>query len=151
MNVTAGIGILGQASKMCQDMFGVAAAVGGGFAGLLSLFNMGGRFFWSSASDLTGRKAIYCVYFLLGAVLYFLVPITQKLHNVTLFIVVTAIIISMYGGGFATIPAYIRDLFGTNHLGAIHGRLITACSMAAVLVPRLLNSVSTPHVTLHLP
>ena len=74
LNVTAGIGILGQASLMCQDMFGVTAAVGGGFAGLLSLFNMGGRFFWSSMSDLTGRKAIYCVYFLLGAVLYSLVP-----------------------------------------------------------------------------
>ena len=78
LNVTAGIGILGQASLMCQDMFGVPAAVGGGFAGLLSLFNMGGRFFWSSMSDLTGRKAIYCVYFLLGAVLYVLVPFTQK-------------------------------------------------------------------------
>ncbi len=74
LNVTAGIGILGQASLMCQDMFGVSAAVGGGFAGLLSLFNMAGRLFWSSTSDLTGRKAIYCVFFLLGAVLYSLVP-----------------------------------------------------------------------------
>jgi nitrate/nitrite transporter NarK len=139
MNVTAGIGILGQASKMCQDMFGVSAAVGGGFAGLLSLFNMGGRFLWSSASDLTGRKVIYCVYFLLGAVLYLLVPVTQKLHSVTLFVLVTAVIISMYGGGFATIPAYLRDLFGTMQLGAIHGRLITAWSMAAVLGPQLVN------------
>src|SRR4029077_19657839 len=82
MNVTAGIGILGQASLMCQDMFGASAAVGGGFTGLLSLFNMGGRFLWSSASDLTGRKAIYCVYFLLGALLYGLVPVAQKLHSV---------------------------------------------------------------------
>lgn len=70
MNVTAGIGILGQASKMCSDMFGVSAAVGGGFAGLLSLFNMGGRFVWSSVSDYTGRKVVYCIYFLLGAILY---------------------------------------------------------------------------------
>ena len=116
LNVTAGIGILGQASLMCQDMFGMPAAVGGGFAGLLSLFNMAGRLFWSSTSDLTGRKAIYCVYFLLGAVLYSLVPVAQKYHSVTLFVVLTALIISMYGGGFATIPAYLRDLFGTMHL-----------------------------------
>jgi MFS family permease len=143
LNVTAGIGILGQASPMCQHMFGVPAAVGGGYAGLLSLFNMGGRFFWSSISDLTGRKAIYCVYFLLGALLYFLVPITQKLQSVTLFVLVTALIISMYGGGFATIPAYLRDLFATMHLGAIHGRLITSWSMAAVLGPQLVNYVST--------
>ncbi len=143
MNVTAGIGILGQASKMCQDMFGVSKEVAGGFAGLLSLFNMGGRFFWSSTSDWTGRKGIYCVYFLLGAVLYSLVPFTQKIHSVTLFVLVTAVIISMYGGGFATIPAYLRDLFGTMHLGAVHGRLITAWSMAAVLGPQLVNYVST--------
>ena len=143
LNVTAGIGILGQASLMCQDMFGTTAAVGGGFAGLLSLFNLGGRFFWSSASDLTGRKAIYSVYFLLGAVLYTLVPLTQQWQAVTLFVLVTAAIISMYGGGFATIPAYLRDLFGTMHLGAIHGRLITAWSMAAVLGPQLINYVST--------
>jgi Na+/melibiose symporter-like transporter len=143
LNVTAGIGILGQASLMCQNMFGTSAAVGGGFAGLLSLFNMGGRFLWSSTSDLTGRKNIYVVYFLLGAILYFLVPVTQKLQSVTLFVLVTAVIISMYGGGFATIPAYIRDLFGTKHLGAIHGRLITAWSMAAVLGPQLVNYVST--------
>jgi Major Facilitator Superfamily len=151
LNVTAGIGILGQASLMCQDMFGVPAAVGGGFAGLLSLFNMAGRLFWSSTSDLTGRKAIYCVFFLLGAVLYALVPIAQKYHSVTLFVVLTALIISMYGGGFATIPAYLRDLFGTMHVGAIHGRLITAWSMAAVLGPQLVNSVSTYRVEQGIP
>ena len=139
LNVTAGIGILGQASLMCQDMFGVSEAVGAGYAGLLSLSNMGGRIFWSSTSDLTGRKAIYGVYFLLGAALYGLIPFTQQHHNVASFVVVTAVIISMYGGGFATIPAYLRDLFGTMHLGAIHGRLITAWSMAAVLGPQLVN------------
>jgi MFS family permease len=145
LNVTAGIGILGQASLMCQDMFGVPAAVGAGYAGLLSLFNMGGRFFWASSSDLTGRKAIYGVYFLLGAALYWLVPYTQRQHSVTLFVLATALIISMYGGGFSTIPAYLRDLFGTMHLGAIHGRLITAWSMAAVLGPQLVNYVSDAH------
>lgn len=143
LNVTAGIGILGQASVMCQDMFGVPEAVGGGFAGLLSIFNMAGRLFWSSMSDITGRKVIYCVYFLLGAILYALVPFTQSAHSVTMFVLVTALIISMYGGGFATIPAYLRDLFGTMHLGAIHGRLITAWSMAAVLGPQLVSYIST--------
>lgn len=146
LNVTAGIGILGQASSMCQEMFGVSVAVGGGFAGLLSLFNMGGRFFWSSMSDITGRKAIYAVYFSAGALLYCLIPWTQRIDSVFLFVMVTAPIISMYGGGFATIPAYLRDLFGTMHVGAIHGRLITAWSMAAVLGPQLVNYISTYQV-----
>src|SRR5262249_6127757 len=143
LNVTAGIGILGQASLMCQDMFGVSAAVGGGYAGLLSIFDMARRFFWSSISRIPGRKVIYCVYFLLGAVLYVLIPATQTIQSVALFVLVTAVIISMYGGGFATIPAYLRDLFGTLQVGAIHGRLITAWSMAAVLGPQLVNYVST--------
>ena len=151
LNVTAGIGILGQASLMCQDMFGVPAAVGAGYAGLLSLFNMGGRFFWSSISDLTGRKAIYGVYFLLGAVLYWLVPFAQHQRSVPMFVLVTTVIISMYGGGFATIPAYLRDLFGTMHLGAIHGRLITAWSMAAVLGPQLVNYISDARIKAGVP
>jgi MFS family permease len=143
LNVTAGIGILGQAALMCQDMFGVSPAVAGGFAGLLSIFNMGGRFLWSSASDFTGRKAIYAVYFLLGSALYVLIPFAQSRGSVALFVAVTAVIISMYGGGFATVPAYLRDLFGVLQVGAIHGRLITAWSMAAVLGPQLVNYVST--------
>ncbi len=142
MNVSAGIGILGQASLMCQDMFGVSAAIGGGFAGLLSIFNMGGRFVWSFFSDLIGRRAVYCIFFLLGGVLYCLVPLTQKMGSQALFVVVTALIISMYGGGFATIPAYLKDLFGTLQVGAIHGRLITAWSMAAVIGPALVNYIS---------
>lgn len=146
MNVSAGIGILGQASKMCSDMFGVSAAVGGGFAGLLSIFNMGGRFIWSSVSDYIGRKAVYCIYFLLGAVLYCAVPWTQSSQNKAIFVVVTAVIISMYGGGFATIPAYLRDLFGSYQIGAIHGRLITAWSVAAILGPSLVNYISTAKI-----
>ncbi len=151
LNVTAGIGILGQASKMCTDMFGVSAAVGGGFAGLLSIFNMGGRFVWSSISDYTGRKAVYCVYFILGAVLYCLIPYTQNVGSQTLFVIVTAVIISMYGGGFATIPAYLRDLFGTYQVGAIHGRLITAWSIAALLGPSLVNYISTAKIEAGVP
>ena len=142
LNVTAGIGILGQASNMCQSMFGVPKTVGDGFAGFLSIFNMGGRFFWSSTSDYTGRKRVYFIYFLLGAVLYCLVPLTQRMGNVAFFVGVTALIISMYGGGFATIPAYLRDMFGTMQVGAIHGRLITAWSMAAVLGPQLVTYLS---------
>ncbi len=142
MNVSAGIGILGQASLMCQEMFGVSALIGGGFAGLLSLFNMGGRFLWSSVSDFTGRKQVYCIYFLLGALLYCLVPLSQRTGNRMLFVALTAVIISMYGGGFATIPAYLRDLFGTYQVGAIHGRLITSWSMAALVGPPLVNYLS---------
>ncbi|MBC7966164.1 MAG: OFA family MFS transporter [Fuerstia sp.] len=151
MNVSAGIGILGQASKMCSDMFGVSAAVGGGFAGLLSIFNMGGRFVWSSVSDYTGRKMVYCIYFLLGALLYCTVPWTQNIQNKPLFFVVTAVIITMYGGGFATIPAYLRDMFGTYQVGAIHGRLITAWSVAALLGPSLVNYISTARIEAGVP
>ena len=143
LNVSAGIGILGQASLMCQDMFGVSAAIGGGFAGLLSIFNMGGRFVWSSVSDFTGRKAVYCIFFILGTALYCLIPLVQRGGHQTMFVIVTAIIISMYGGGFATIPAYLRDLFGTYQVGAIHGRLITAWSIAALVGPSLINYIST--------
>ncbi len=146
MNVSAGIGILGQASKMCSDMFGVSAAVGGGFAGLLSIFNMGGRFFWSSVSDYTGRQVVYRIYFLFGAVLYCLIPLTQNIQSRILFVLVTALIITMYGGGFATIPAYLRDLFGTHQVGAIHGRLITAWSVAALIGPTLVNYISTAQI-----
>ena len=141
-NVTAGIGILAQASPMCQDMFGVTPVVAGGFVGLLSIFNTCGRFAWSSASDFTGRKAIYVVYFLLGCALYCLIPVSQRMDSVALFVALTCVIISMYGGGFATIPAYLRDLFGTVQVGAIHGRVITAWSVAAVLGPQLVTYLS---------
>jgi MFS family permease len=143
MNVSAGIGILGQASPMIQDMFGVTAKAAAGYVGLLSLCNLGGRFFWSSISDLIGRKAVYCIYFILGALLYSAVPWTQGQGSVTLFVVVTGLILTMYGGGFATIPAYLRDLFGSYQVGAIHGRLITAWSMAALLGPQLVDRLSS--------
>ena len=142
LNVTAGIGILGQASPMIQDMFKVSPDAAAGYVGLLSIFNMGGRFLWSSTSDFTGRKGVYCIYFILGALLYSLIPWTQSSGNLVLFVAVTAVIISMYGGGFATIPAYLRDLFGTYQVGAIHGKLITAWSMAAVVGPQLVDRIS---------
>jgi MFS family permease len=131
---------------MCSDMFGVSPAIGGGFAGLLSLFNMGGRFVWSSISDFTGRKTVYCIFFLLGALLYCTVPWTQHIQSKVLFVGVTAAIISMYGGGFATIPAYLRDVFGTKDVSAIHGRLITAWSVAALVGPSLVNYISTAQI-----
>jgi MFS family permease len=142
MNVSAGIGILGQSTLMLSDMFGQPAAVGAGLVGLLSIFNMCGRFFWSSTSDYTGRKGVYIIYFLLGLVLYLLIPYSQSTKNVILFVVVTCVIISMYGGGFATIPAYLRDMFGTYQVGAVHGRLITAWSAAAIIGPAVINYIS---------
>lgn len=127
---------------MIQDMFKVTPAAAAGYVGLLSLCNLGGRFFWSSMSDLTGRKGIYVIYFILGTLLYASVPWIQGQGNVTLFVVVTGLILTMYGGGFATIPAYLRDLFGSYQVGAIHGRLITAWSMAAILGPQLVDRIS---------
>lgn len=143
LNVTAGIGVLGQASAMIQEMFQgrVSAAAAGGFVGLLSIFNMGGRFVWSSISDLIGRKTTYFIYFALGAVLYSLIPTTGTLGSIVAFVAGYAIILSMYGAGFATIPAYLRDLFGTQEVGAIHGRLLTAWSAAGVAGPVLVNYI----------
>lgn len=143
VNVTAGIGILEQASPMIQEMFtgAVTAAVAGGFVGLLSLANMAGRFAWSSFSDLIGRKATYATFFLLGPLCYALIPHAGGVRSVPLFVLCCAVIISMYGGGFATIPAYLRDLFGTLQVGAIHGRVLTAWSVAGILGPLLVNSI----------
>jgi MFS family permease len=138
-NVTAGIGILGQASPMIQEMFGTPAHAAAGFVGLLSLFNLGGRFFWSSASDRLGRKRTYAVYLGLGMLLYALVPTTKRLGSSWAFVACTTIILSMYGGGFATVPAYLRDLFGTKEVGAIHGRLLTAWSTAALVGPSIVT------------
>jgi MFS family permease len=145
-NVTAGIGILEQASPMIQDFFRdgdastVAVTAAAGFVGLLSLFNMGGRFVWSSTSDFIGRKPIYMVYLGVGMVLYVLLA-TVGSSATWLFVILAAIIISFYGGGFATIPAYLRDLFGTYQVGAIHGRLLTAWAAAGVAGPLIVNGV----------
>ena len=142
-NVTAGIGILEQASPMIQEMFPgkITAAAAGGFVALLSLFNMGGRFVWASTSDYTGRKFIYVVYLLLGAVLYCLIPFSGYTGSTLFFVAVCVVILSMYGGGFSTIPAYLKDLFGSMQVGAIHGRLLTAWSVAGILGPVLVNYI----------
>ncbi|HMB94759.1 MAG TPA: MFS transporter, partial [Tepidisphaeraceae bacterium] len=143
LNVTAGIGILEQASPMIQEMFSgkVTAAAAGGFVGVLSLFNMLGRFFWSSTSDFIGRKPTYMIFFALGALLYLALRFTGDMGSVPLFVACCVLILSMYGGGFATIPAYIKDLFGTINVSAIHGRVLTAWSVAGVLGPVVVNSI----------
>ena len=139
MNVTAGIGVLGQASVMSQEMVGISATAAAGFVGMLSIFNMVGRFFWASLSDYIGRKTTYTTFFVLGIALYALVPSIAEGGVIFLFVLCYLIIMSMYGGGFATVPAYLRDLFGTAHVGAIHGRLLTAWSVAGILGPVLIN------------
>ena len=143
LNVTAGIGVLGQASAMAQEMFPgrITAASAAGFVGLLSLFNMAGRFFWASMSDFIGRKMTYVCFFVLGLILYSLVPTAGHIGSIALFVLCFLVIISMYGGGFATIPAYLKDVFGVRYVGAIHGRLLTAWSAAGVLGPVLVNYI----------
>jgi MFS family permease len=143
LNVTAGIGVLGQASVMIQESFkgAITPAAAAGFVGLLSLANMLGRFFWSSVSDYLGRKNTYYTFFILGTILYFSVPGMGAAGNVALFVLFYAIIISMYGGGFSTLPAYLADLFGTRFVGGIHGRLLTAWSAAGVFGPVLVNYI----------
>jgi len=143
VNVTAGIGVLSQASPMSQDFFPtrITAVIAGGFVGLLSIANMTGRFVWSSLSDYIGRRATYLIFFTLGPLMYILIPLSGKTQSVALFVICCFVILTMYGGGFATIPAYLRDLFGTRQVGAIHGRLFTAWSTAGVLGPALVSYI----------
>ncbi|XVV05305.1 OFA family MFS transporter [Actinosynnema sp. CA-248983] len=145
-NVTAGIGILEKASPMIRDFFAetptpVAAGAAAGFVALLSLANMVGRITWSSTSDLVGRKNIYRLYLGAGALTYLALALAGNSSKV-LFVVCAMLILSFYGGGFATIPAYLKDLFGTYQVGAIHGRLLTAWSLAGVLGPLIVNAIA---------
>jgi len=141
-NVTAGIGILEQASPMIQDFFAdVSAEEAAGFVGLLSLANMAGRFVWSSTSDVIGRKPTYVGYLGVGAVLYLLLA-TAGSTSLFVFVLLSAVILSFYGGGFATVPAYLKDLFGGFEVGAIHGRLLTAWSAAGVAGPLIVNAIA---------
>jgi MFS family permease len=153
VNVTAGIGVLGQASPMIQEMFPgtITPVAAAGFVGLLSLANMIGRFAWSSVSDYIGRRATYATFFLLGAALYAAVPTVGRLGSVPLFVAGYVVIMSMYGGGFATIPAFLRDMFGTMQVGAIHGRLLTAWSTAGVLGPVLVNYIREARIARGVP
>lgn len=160
LNVSAGIGVLGMASPLLQEVFGgkligvdlafnelsveqktQIATIAAGFTGLLSLFNIGGRFFWASCSDYLGRKATYFIFFALGFVLYSAVPSAGKAGSLALFVLAFCIILSMYGGGFATVPAYLADMFGSQMVGAIHGRLLTAWATAGVLGPLLITYI----------
>jgi MFS family permease len=147
LNVSAGIGILGIASPLFQEVLGSNPAIkqidiatlAAGFIGLLSLFNILGRFFWATLSDYLGRKLTFTLFFILGAVFYILIPWIVQVGNIPLFLIAFCIIISMYGGGFATIPAYLADIFGHKWVGAIHGRLLTAWSVAGITGPVLIN------------
>jgi MFS family permease len=128
---------------MSQEMFPghITATAAAGVVGLMSLFNMGGRFFWASVSDYIGRKYTYFVFFALGTILYAAVPYAGGTGSVGLFVLCFCVIISMYGGGFATVPAYLRDMFGTRYVGAIHGMLLTAWSAAGIFGPVLVNYI----------
>jgi MFS family permease len=161
LNVSAGIGVIGMASPMLQEIFAgslvgmpgvkfnalspdqrvAIAAIAAGFAGLLSLFNIGGRVFWASLSDYIGRKNTYYCFFLLGIALYALAPTFAAMGSKMLFVLAFGIILSMYGGGFATVPAYLADMFGTQFVGAIHGRLLTAWSTAGIIGPVVVNYI----------
>ncbi len=141
MNVSAGIGVLAVASPMLQDIFAAPAGIAAGFVGLLSVFNIGGRFFWASMSDKIGRKTTYFIFFVAGIALYAAAPWAAHSGNKALFVAFCCLILSMYGGGFATVPAYLADVFGTQFVGAIHGRLLTAWSTAGVLGPLLVTQI----------
>ncbi len=161
LNVSAGIGVIGMASPMLQEIFGGSligkpelgfaaldtaqktsiAAIAAGFAGLLSLFNIVGRIAWASASDAFGRKNTFFIFFVLGIILYAVTPTLAHSGARALFVLAFGVILSMYGGGFATVPAYLADIFGTAYVGAIHGRLLTAWSTAGIVGPVVVNYI----------
>ena len=159
LNVSAGIGVLAMSSPMLQEIFAgrligqpdvgflqldpaqraTVAGIAAGFTGLLSLFNIGGRFFWASFSDRIGRKLTFATFFALGVALYALAPWAAHAGSKALFVALMCVILSMYGGGFATVPAYLADMFGTQFVGAIHGRLLTAWSAAGLVGPSIVG------------
>jgi MFS family permease len=171
LNVSAGIGVIGMASPMLQEIFGgslighpelkfldlddsqraAIAAIAAGFTGLISLFNIGGRFFWASMSDYIGRKNTYYTFFLLGIALYAAAPWAAHAGNKALFVAFFCVILSMYGGGFATVPAYLADVFGTQFVGAIHGRLLTAWSTAGIIGPVVVNYIREAQIAAGVP
>jgi MFS family permease len=173
LNVTAGIGVIGMASPMLQEIFGgallgkpdltfaqvqadpalkvAAAGIAAGFVGLLSLFNIGGRFFWASLSDGIGRKTTYAVFFLLGIALYAAAPSAARVGSIAAFVACFCVILSMYGGGFATVPAYLADIFGTQYVGAIHGRLLTAWSVAGIFGPNIVTYIRQAQIQAGVP
>lgn len=159
LNVSAGIGVIGMASPMLQDIFGpllvgaassetvtleqkaAIAAAAAGLVGLISLFNSLGRLFWASVSDWIGRKTTYYIFFVLGIILYCSMPSLGHMSAAGMFVLVVCVILTMYGGGFATVPAYLADIFGTQMVGAIHGRLLTAWSAAGIIGPVLIANL----------
>ncbi len=151
LNTTAGIGVLGQASAMAQEMVGVGAVAAAGFVGLLSVFNMSGRFGWATLSDYIGRKNTYYTFLGLGILLYAMVPYLASTGSLVLFVLFFCICISMYGGAFSTLPAYLRDLFGTMNVGAIHGRELTAWSAAGIAGPVLVNYIRQGQIAAGVP
>jgi MFS family permease len=171
LNVSAGIGVIGMASPMLQEIFAgkliglpdvrfsaldatqkiQVAGIAAGFTGLLSLFNIGGRFFWASLSDKMGRKTTYYIFFLLGILLYASAPSLARIGSKELFVLAFGIILSMYGGGFATVPAYLADIFGTQFVGAIHGRLLTAWSTAGIIGPVVVNYIREFEISIGVP
>ncbi|HIE71089.1 MAG TPA: MFS transporter, partial [Planctomycetes bacterium] len=171
LNVSAGIGVLAMASPMLQEIFAGSligqpqlsfdalseaqklsiAAIAGGFVGLLSLFNAGGRFFWASMSDYIGRKRTYFIFFALGMVLYGVAPTLAAWGALAMFVAAFCVILSMYGGGFATVPAYLADIFGTKYVGAIHGRLLTAWSTAGVVGPMVIGYIRDAQLAAGIP
>ncbi len=171
MNVSAGIGVIGMASPMLQEIFGgsligkpeigflqldenqkkTVATLAAAFTGLLSLFNIFGRFFWASLSDFFGRKITYAIFFGLGIALYAGAPFAAGIGSKALFVLFFCIILSMYGGGFATVPAYLADMFGTKFVGAIHGRLLTAWSTAGILGPVVVNYIREAQIAAGVP
>ncbi len=171
MNVSAGIGVLAMASPMLQEIFAgkliglpdvrfgdltplqatAIAGIAGGFVSLLSLFNSGGRFLWASLSDIIGRKTTYFCFFVFGMALYALAPTLAHMGSIALFVAAFCVILTMYGGGFATVPAYLADIFGTQFVGAIHGRLLTAWSTAGVLGPLVIGYLRDAQISAGVP
>ena len=171
LNVSAGIGVIGMASPMLQEIFAGAligapgvsfaslsdeqlkavATIAAGFAGLLSLFNIGGRFFWASLSDHIGRKKTYYTFFLLGIALYAAAPWAAHIGSKAMFVLFFCVILSMYGGSFSTVPAYLADVFGTQFVGAIHGRLLTAWSTAGIVGPVVVNYIREAQISAGVP
>jgi len=151
INISCGIGIIYTASPLAQESIGLTPAQAAGVVGLMSIFNGLGRLGWASFSDYLGRANTYTLFFAVQILAFWFLP---SITSVIMFQVVLYMILTFYGGGFATLPAYIGDLFGTKELGAIHGYLLSSWALAGVfgpqIVARLYEATGSYETVLHI-
>jgi len=138
INVTCGIAIISVASPLLQEVIGISALAAASAVGLMGIFNGAGRIMWASVSDYLTRPVVFILFFVTQIIAFYLLT---TVTSVLLFTILVYYIMTCYGGAFASVPAYIGDIFGTKELGAIHGYILTAWALAGLAGPIIIAYV----------